>query len=76
MRAIAISLVSVLGNDGSEMFFVASRVAFGFLALVAGTVVAVFYIFLFLELLKRQLLFISGELFELLLDTDFRLVFE
>ena len=65
MRAIAISLVGVLGDDGSEMLFIACGVTFSFLALVASTMVAVFDVFLFLEFLKRQFLLISCELFEL-----------
>ncbi len=73
---IAVGLIGVLGDDGSEVFFVAVGVAFGFLAFIAGAVVAVFYVFLLFELLKGEFLLVGFELLELLLNTELVFVFE
>lgn len=74
MWTITVALVGVLGDDGSEMFFIAIGVSFRFLTLVSSTVITVFYILLFFEFLKGKSLFIGFKLFEVLLDTDFVLV--
>ncbi len=73
---IAVGLIGVLGDDGSEVLFVAVGVALCFLTFIAGAVVAVFYVFLLFELLKCEFFFICFELLELLLDTEFVFVFE
>ena len=51
MWTISVGFVSVLGDDGAEVFFVAVRVTLDFLALVSCAVVAVLHVLLFLELL-------------------------
>ena len=76
MRTIAITLVCVLGDNGSEMFLIAMGMPLRFLALISGAVVAELNIFLFLEFLKRQSFFVCLEFFKFLLDTDFVLIFK
>lgn len=76
MGTVAIAFVSVLGDDGTEVFFVATGVSLGLLALVTGAMVAVLNVFLLFELLKGKFLFVGGELFELFKNTDLGLVFK
>ncbi len=76
MRAIAVGLIGVLGDDGSEVFFVAVGVAFGFLAFIAGAMVAVFDVFLLFELLEGEFLLVCFELLELLVEAELVFVFE
>ena len=76
MGTVAVALVGVLGDDGSEMFFVAERVSFGFLALISGTVIAVLNVFLFFEFLKGKSFLVGFELFEVVLDADIVFVLE
>lgn len=76
MRTVAVTFIGVLCDYGPEVLFVAVRMSLGFLALVSCAKVAILDVFLLLKFLEGQLLFISFEFLEVLLDSDLVYVFK
>lgn len=70
MWTIAITLISVLGDNSSEMFFITMRMTFCFLTFVSCAMITIFNIFLFFKFLELQLLFICFEQIQVFFHID------
>jgi hypothetical protein len=73
---VAVTFISVLGDDSPEMLLVTMRMSLGLLAFISCAIVAIFHIFPFFELFELKFLFVGFKLLELFLNSHFVLVFE